>query len=189
MPIKKESGKSASGEGRLTTEQQQFIVMSLACYAKPSAVAAELKERFGVEVRNLSLISYYDPTNPASSHDLAKEWVDLFTETRRRYNTEIDRIPIASQAFRLLELTALLDHKFVLLSPELKAKILEQAAKERGGLYQRAITTEEVAALLAQTTERFTRAVEQHVTNPEEKERVISEVKQLLEEEGPEGSG
>ena len=113
----------------LTDPLKAFVVKELACYASPSAVRDSLEAR-GVSV-TLDQVVYYDPTTKAKKKP-AQKWIDLFGETRRRYNTELDEVAIASRRWRLDQLATIVRET---RSPKLKMEAMEQAAKEVGDVY------------------------------------------------------
>ena len=74
----------------------------------------------------------YDPTTVNGS-ELSAPLKKLFRETRERYLKETADIAIAHQGFRLRELERM--YRNVGRNAELGAKLLEQAAKEVGGMF------------------------------------------------------
>jgi hypothetical protein len=136
MARKKTEPKNPEGKKgqRLTVEQQTFIVVSLACYHRPSTVQKNFKDMFGRDVIPQT-IHAYDPMHAHGKRGLAKKWVDLFNETRKKYTDDLSIVPIASALYRMQELQDNYD--------TLKSRnniiganaILEQAAKEQGGAY------------------------------------------------------
>jgi hypothetical protein len=163
----------------LTEEQQAYIVTALACCVKPKTIVEEAKQRWGIELPP-SQISYYDPTNPISGRHLADEWRVLFHATREAYIARERAIPIAIRTYRLEVLTELLDHDLVKAAPTLKASILEQAAKEVGGLYETRVSAKDAEDFVAQMGEDLKAAVEKFVTNPQERDRVKDQIQKLL---------
>ncbi len=117
----------------LTDAAKRFIVQALACYDTPSQVADAVKGEFGVDVHRAQ-VAQYDPTK-ASGSKLAKKWRDLFTDTRDRFRKEVSEIPIADQAFRLRQLHRIMGEAMKRKNVVLAAQILEQAAKETGGMF------------------------------------------------------
>ena len=139
---------AASKNTKLTSEQQIFIVESLACYRQLSEVKAEFKARFGREVSSQQVESY----NPHQhqGRNLSERWRILFKSTRDAFEREaVTRVPIASSVFRLMKLqehydsvltkaqTATDRNNLVLAKSfiETANDILERAAKETGGAY------------------------------------------------------
>lgn len=114
----------------LNEDQKRFIVQGLACFRTPSEVAEAVKEEFGVEVPREQVRNY----NPLQV-DVAAKWRALFVETRERFLADIAEIGIAHQSFRLRELLDLYQQAKRSRNAMLAASLLEQAAKERGGMF------------------------------------------------------
>lgn len=116
---------------RLTEQQKAVIVTALACWYGPSEVRDLLKSEYGLDLP-LSQITPYDPTT-INGQRLSAELKALFHETREKFKSDIQAIPIANQAFRLRELQKLYRNtgKNIVLG----ASLLEQAAKEAGGMF------------------------------------------------------
>jgi hypothetical protein len=167
----------------LTEEQQAYIVTALACCMKPKTIIEEVKQRWSVEVTP-SQISYYDPSNPISGRDLAEQWRVLFDATRDAYIARERSIPIALRTYRLELLTEMLDHDLVKAAPSLKASILEQAAKEVGGLYEVRVSAKDAEDFVAQLGESLSAAVDAFVTNSQERDRVKAQIQKLLAGQG-----
>lgn len=118
---------------RLKEAEQRFIVQALACYDTPSQVAEAVKEEFGIEVSRQQVASY-DPTK-AVGKGTSKKWVELFHATRERFRKEVAEIPIADQAYRLRQLQRMAQEAMKRKNIVLAASLLEQAAKEAGGMF------------------------------------------------------
>lgn len=118
---------------KLTEAVQRFIVQALACYDTPTQVAEAVKEEFGIEITRQQAASY-DPTK-ALGRTLSRKWRDLFHETRERFRKEVAEIPIADQAFRLRQLHRMVQDAMKRKNMVLAAALLEQAAKETGGMF------------------------------------------------------
>ncbi len=117
----------------LSSEVKAFIVQALACFDTPSQVAAAVREEFGLEVTRQKCEAH-DPTKRAG-RDLAKRWVTLFEDTRKRFREETAEIPIANRAFRLRVLGRMAEKAENMKNMALTAQLLEQAAKEVGDVY------------------------------------------------------
>ncbi|MCG8291950.1 DUF2280 domain-containing protein [Pseudomonas entomophila] len=117
----------------LSNEVKAFIVQALACFDTPSQVAAAVREEFGIEVTRQQCESH-DPTK-RSGKDLAKRWVTLFEDTRKRFREEVAEIPIANRAFRLRGLGRMAEKAEGMRNLALTAQLYEQAAKECGDMY------------------------------------------------------
>ncbi|HVO03840.1 MAG TPA: DUF2280 domain-containing protein [Candidatus Cybelea sp.] len=116
----------------LTDEIKAFIVTGLAQYDTPAEVAAAVKANFGVEVSRQQVHSY----DPAGSQPPTQRWRDLYAATRRAFLQDAAEIAIAQKAFRLRILDRML-HRVLGQNARLTAALLEQAAKECGGIYER----------------------------------------------------
>lgn len=117
----------------LSNEVKAFIVQALACFDTPSQVAAAVREEFGLEVTRQKCEAH-DPTKRAG-RDLAKRWVTLFEDTRKRFREETADIPIANRAYRLRALARMAEKVEGMRNYGLALQILEQAAKEVGDVY------------------------------------------------------
>ena len=117
----------------LSNEVKAFIVQALACFDTPSQVAAAVREEFGLEVTRQKCEAH-DPTKRAG-RDLAKRWVTLFEDTRKRFREETAEIPIANRAYRLRALGRMVEKVEGMRNYGLALQILEQAAKEVGDVY------------------------------------------------------
>ncbi|MCY1190252.1 hypothetical protein D9M72_14630 [compost metagenome] len=117
----------------LSNEVKAFIVQALACFDTPSQVAEAVKNEFGLVVSRQSVESH-DPTKRAA-HRLAKRWVILFEDTRKRFREETAEIPIANRAYRLRALGRMAEKAESMKNMALTAQLLEQAAKEVGDVY------------------------------------------------------
>ena len=117
----------------LNNEVKGFIVQALACFDTPSQVAEAVKQEFGIEISR-QLCESHDPTK-RSGVNLAKKWVTLFHDTRKRFREETAEIPIANRAFRLRTLGRMAEKAEKSKNMSLTAQLLEQAAKEVGDIY------------------------------------------------------
>jgi len=118
---------------KLNEAVQRFIVQALACYDTPTQTAESVKEEFGIEVPR-NQIAQYDPTK-VSGRQLSMKWRDLFTDTRERFRKEVSEIPIADQAYRLRQLQRMTQDALKRKNIVLAASLLEQAAKDTGGMF------------------------------------------------------
>ncbi|NBB33116.1 DUF2280 domain-containing protein [Pseudomonas sp. BC115LW] len=117
----------------LSNEVKAFIVQALACFDTPTQVASSVREEFGIEVTRQKCEAH-DPTKYAG-RDLAKRWVVLFEDTRKRFREETAEIPIANRAYRLRALGRMAVKAENSKNMALTAQLLEQAAKEVGDVY------------------------------------------------------
>ena len=117
----------------LSNEVKAFIVQALACFDTPSQVSAAVREEFDIEVTRQKCEAH-DPTKRAG-RDLAKRWVTLFEDTRKRFREETAEIPIANRAYRLRALGRMVEKVEGMRNYGLAMQLLEQAAKEVGDVY------------------------------------------------------
>jgi hypothetical protein len=117
----------------LKDEHKQFIVQCLACFDTPSQVAEAVAEEFNVKV-DRSQVQKYDPTK-AAGKDMSDKLEAIFYATREAFLKDIGQIPIASQAFRLRSLQRQHDYYVSRKNYVQAAAVLEQAAKEVGGIF------------------------------------------------------
>lgn len=117
----------------LTEDVKAFIVQALACFDTPTQVSEAVREEFGVEVTRMQ-VSAYDPTKK-NGRDVSKKWRAIFAETRKRFLEETAEIPIANQSFRLRALQRMYEKTAARGNVVVAADLIEQAAKEVGGLF------------------------------------------------------
>ncbi|WP_429499390.1 DUF2280 domain-containing protein [Robbsia andropogonis] len=117
----------------LTENVKAFIVRALACYDTPSQVSEAVRDEFGIEVSRMQVASY-DPTKK-TARTLANKWHLIFDETRKRFLDETAAIPIANQSFRLRALQKLYEKTERRGNVVVAADLIEQAAKEVGGMF------------------------------------------------------
>lgn len=124
----------AKGDG-VPEELKGFIVGELACYSTPTEVAAAVLQEFGVELTRQQ-VERYNPTR-ASGQNLGAKYRDLFFATREEFKRQAIEVPIANRVYRLRLLDQsvrqLLNRKNLMGA----AQLIEQAAKESGGVYDR----------------------------------------------------
>lgn len=132
---------------KLTRPQQMHIVRELACFERPSDVRDSLKALYGVEIVNLSQITYYDPTT--STANLADELRELFAVTRKKFVEDTADVAISHRSVRLRRLERLiakleqkldepLPQKNLMLLKDLIGEVralYKQVAEEVGGVF------------------------------------------------------
>lgn len=124
---------------KLDASIQLHIVTQLACFKTPSEIQKDLKVNFGVEASTPQIV-FYNPETKNGSKELANKWRNIFTATREKYLNDVEAVPIARKAYRMNRLHELAR---AAKSPVIEASLLEQAAKEMGGVYtnQRDVTS------------------------------------------------
>jgi hypothetical protein len=116
----------------LTDEIKEFIVRSLARYETPSQVAEAVAVTFGVAVSRQQVYRY----DPACSQPPAQRWRDLHAVARAKFLAETAEIGIAHKAVRLRKLDDWVNRADENDDVRLVVKLLEQAARECGGVYE-----------------------------------------------------
>jgi hypothetical protein len=116
----------------LTDEIRTFIVKGLACFDSPTQVADAVKAHFGVEISRQHVYAY----DPKASQRMAPRWRELHAATRQAYLREVAEIGIADKTVRLAILDRMAHHTLANNHTTRTAALLEQAAKECGGIYE-----------------------------------------------------
>ena len=106
-----------------------FIVQSLACFETPQQVADAVMQRYGIEIDRRQCENY-DPTKFAGKN-LSKKLKDLFTRTRKEFQTNIHDIPLANKAVRLTELQKM--YNGLTGNRVMKTKLIKQIKEEMQG--------------------------------------------------------
>ena len=117
----------------LNNDVKAFIVQALACFDTPTQVVEAVQKEFSITVTRQQ-VETHDPTK-YSGKGLAKRWVTLFEDTRKRFREETADIPIANRAYRLRTLGRIAEKAENMRNLALTAQLLEQAAKEVGDVY------------------------------------------------------
>lgn len=110
-----------------------FIVTRLACFDSIPDVIRATREEFGVTVSRQQ-VQFYDPTGRAGERLGAKLKL-LFKQQREKFLQGTSSIPIAHKAVRLRTLQRMVTKAEELGNAAMVAALLEQAAKEMGGVY------------------------------------------------------
>lgn len=117
----------------LTNDVKIFIVQALARFETPTQVAAAVKQTYRIEV-SLQQLNAYNPETVAGGRMSAK-LKTIFAETREKFRTKLDEIPIANSAYRLQALNRMYQKVESSGNVALAAQLIEQAAKESGGAF------------------------------------------------------
>lgn len=124
------AGKSNS---KLTDGARTYIVQALACWDTPTHVANTVKREFGISITPQA-IEAYDPTKQAG-RNLSEKWQSLFEATREELLKDKAKIPISHRGVRLRALQRMLEKAEAAGNILFAAQLLEQAAKEVGGMF------------------------------------------------------
>lgn len=155
---------------RLNKRVKLYIVRSLATYETPSETARGVQEEFGIEVTKQQCEAY-DPTKK-TGQDLSEEFKAEFYRVCKEMNDNLSAIPIANIAYRLKRLQRFIDLEQFKENPVIVPSLMEQAAKEVGGLYtnRKEITGAGGGPLQSEN-------VTQVVATPEQIRQVLDELK------------
>ncbi|HCN34545.1 DUF2280 domain-containing protein [Acinetobacter johnsonii] len=108
-----------------------FIVQALACRDTPQEVAELVSQEFGVKIDRVQC-STYDPTKQRGKN-LSKKFVDLFYETREKFDAGLIDIPITQKYYRLKQYQKHLEKNA--RNTVMSLNIMKQAAQDLGGQF------------------------------------------------------
>ena len=108
-----------------------FIVQALACRDTPQEVAEQVLQEFGVKVDRKQCQSY-DPTK-AAGKNLSKKFINLFNETREKFDAGLIDIPITQKFYRLRQYQKHLEKNA--RNTVMSLNIMKQAAQDLGGQF------------------------------------------------------
>lgn len=115
----------------LSADIKLFIVQSLARFSTPAEVVALVQDDFGVET-SIQQVRTYNPAHP--KFEAGEKWRPIFDALRKSYLEDLASIPIASKAYRLNALQKNYERAVRVGNLHMANAILEQAAKEVGGI-------------------------------------------------------
>lgn len=116
----------------LTDEIKAFIVRGLACFDTPSDVAEAVKSTFGVELSRRHVYAY----DPRCTQPPAPRWCELHAATRAAFLHDAAEIGVMHKTVRLRMLDRMAHRAEERNYIDLACAVLEQVAKECGGLYE-----------------------------------------------------
>ena len=120
----------------LATEHKTFIVRCLARFLSPTEIVEAVKEEFDGLAVSKQQVRHY---NPEQSAEVAAEWRALFETERQTVIAETNGIGISHKSVRLRELDAMFRKAKSMKNYGLCADLLQQAAKEQGGVFSNKI--------------------------------------------------
>lgn len=115
----------------LTDEQKREIVEALACFQPTSAIIRHFQSEYGLEVGHKQ-VGRYDPQR--SYYAGGERWRAIFDARRLAFLEDVAAVPVAHKAYRLSVLQEGVDAAKQARNWPLVASLLEQAAKEVGGV-------------------------------------------------------
>jgi hypothetical protein len=116
----------------LSEPHKEEIVIQLARFRRPAEVVEYMRDEHEIEL-TVQQVRTYDPTNPRFEADRDK-WPPIFEAARKAYIEDVKLVPVANQAFRLNELHDLYKKAKKAKNMKLAADLLEQIAREVGGV-------------------------------------------------------
>jgi hypothetical protein len=120
----------------LPTAVKLHILTALACFDTPTQVAASVKQQFGLELSRQRIEAWHPERAAGARLDVI--WREVFDTTRAKLLTELNSIPIAHKSYRLRQLDRMAGQAEDMGNLPLAVRLIEQAAKEVGGVYERA---------------------------------------------------
>jgi hypothetical protein len=118
---------------KIDNEVKTFIVQRLACFDSLNSVIDQVRDEYGLELIKQT-VQAYDPTK-YTGRTLAKQWQNLFYQTRDAFIADTSSIPISHKSVRLKMLHSMAVKAGDKGNMPLAAQLLEQAAKECGDAY------------------------------------------------------
>jgi hypothetical protein len=141
----REEGGVTTTKRKLTEEEKAFLVSAFAAWNPLREVCRLFEERFGrpitsVNANKYDLNGWAGRENAYAGSASQKKWRPLFDQVRARFIEDASTIAITHKTFRLREIDA--HYRRVATADRvnvpLAMQLLEQAAKESGGLYTNA---------------------------------------------------
>lgn len=121
---------------KMTDEIIAFIVRRYAIYDSTTEIRKAVEEEFGVKLSSESVRRYNIDTQGVRSK-VQKRWIDLFDETRDHFQKGLDDVGIVWKPYRLKRLDEMERVARAQGNYSLARELLEQAAKETGGMYDK----------------------------------------------------
>ena len=115
----------------LSEEHKLEIVSMLACWRDPQVIIDHFRAEHQLELTHKQVGSY-DPTR--GYYEAGDKWRDIFDAKRKQYVEEVASVPISQQGYRLNLLNEMAREAIKDGKIALAAQLLEQAAKEVGGV-------------------------------------------------------
>lgn len=118
----------------LNDEQKTWIVTQWAMMVPIAQILKGFEEQFGAKI-SANQARDYNPVTARTRGKTVVKWKMLHDHIRHKFLTKIAEIPIANAAVRLHRLEQLCVGAMSKGNAPLAAEIIEQAAKEVGGLF------------------------------------------------------
>lgn len=123
---------------KLTDEHKAFLVTRYASYGRGHEIINEFEQEFGFRpmadvVRKYNLAGVRDEAD-AKKRGMFR-WMPLWKKAREEFEASVGDIPIANAVYRVKKLDEMFDAAFQKKNYKTAAQLLEQAAKETGGMF------------------------------------------------------
>ena len=115
----------------LTDDQKLEMVEMLACFRDVTTIINHFGETYGLVI-NHRQVGGYDPMRPY--YEAGDKWRAIFEARRKAYLEAVSAVPIANQGYRINILQEQLNAALKANKTPEVLSILEQAAKEVGGI-------------------------------------------------------
>jgi hypothetical protein len=115
---------------KLTEAQKVDVVLRLAGYDNPTAIARSLKEEFAIDIA-VSSIAFYDPTT-YRGRNCPKRWATLFHETRAKIIAGLSDVGAANKMVRVRWLDQMARSQMAANDSAEARALIKQAAEEMG---------------------------------------------------------
>lgn len=125
------TGSDSRIMANLSEPQKREICEALAGFSSPATIIAHFRSEHGIELSHKQ-VGRYDPTRPY--FDAGDNWREVFWGRRKAYLENVADVPIAHLGYRLQLLQQGAEAARIAKNWPLMAKLLEQAAREVGGV-------------------------------------------------------
>lgn len=112
----------------LPSHVKRFIVQCLARHDTPLETAVRVFHEFDIQL-NRSSVACYDPTKK-SGRKLSDELKRLFFSTRKKFEEEIEQVPLAHRMVRMRKLEALFYDALTAKDRKIQVAVLREARNE-----------------------------------------------------------
>lgn len=116
---------------QLTEDQKRQIVVGFAQCMSPSEIRRVMKDEHGLELE-LGHIVQFNPTK--ASFTASDRWRAIYDAAHKSFLEDVSNVPVSNQGYRLRMLQKHIEVQDKAGNSVLVAELLEQAAKEVGGL-------------------------------------------------------
>lgn len=119
---------------RLKDEHRAWLVAKFATYGRLLEVLHAFRDEFGFEIDKRQAAKY-DLSNASTKPGTVEKWRPIWDKARADFEASVTNIPVASATFRVKKLDEMFTIAFERRNYKTAAQLLEQAAKETGGMF------------------------------------------------------